>query len=286
MIKSKKPGFGTDSLELKMNNIGKTLSIPVKKPYRNIVSSNSDWNDISRVKYNINTINNKSDLKTMYKNSNKKYGLSYANKPYDAINNCKSAGIIPYTIHDGKLLFLFQKAQNPTRKKDAGWNDFGGKQINRTETTAQIASREFSEETSCLFYLAEKTDNKSKEIYNLLKNNQKLNYDQKTIELLREMILASQKFYADKITEYVLPIYVSSKETYISYFVKVKYLVENDLPKAEDIHINYEDRYLRDCRWFTLDEILNLCEKDFHKRLQITRIQQRIIKYYEKGLFS
>nr|QZX42978.1 hydrolase [Mimivirus sp.] len=100
------------------------------------------------------------------------------------------------------------------------------------------------------------------------------------------MILVSQKFYTDKITEYVLPIYVSSKETYISYFVKVKYIIENDLPKAEDIHINYEDRYLRDCQWFTLDEILNLCEKDFHKRLQITRIQQRITKYYEKGLFS
>nr|URM62086.1 hypothetical protein [Mimivirus sp.] len=54
-----------------MNDVGKTLSIPVKKPYRNIVSSNSNWNDISCVKYNINTINNKSDLKTMYKNSNK-----------------------------------------------------------------------------------------------------------------------------------------------------------------------------------------------------------------------
>ncbi|QGR54092.1 nudix hydrolase [Moumouvirus maliensis] len=280
---NEKNKFNTNPIILKTNASGKTLSIPIKKnPYRNTIhpQTSKSWsgvsyiNMISQREYNID------------KSYCKNYDLAYANKPYDAINNCKSAGIIPYTFHNGQLYFLFQRAKNPLRKKDSGWNDFGGKQINPNETTAQIASREFSEETSCLFYLAEKKDSKSKEFYDLLKDNQKLNYDIDTIQLLKDIILLSQKHYCDKITEYVLPIYVSSKETYISYFVKVKYIPEQDIPKAEDIHINYEDRYLRDCKWFSLDDVINLNEKDFHKRLQITRIQQRIMKYYEKGLFS
>lgn len=192
---------------------------------------------------------------------------------------------------------MFQRAENPQRKKDSGWNDFGGKQLNSSETTADIAAREFSEETSCLFYLLENiyiesnnnnnnNNSKFKDLYDLLKNNDDLFYSRETIVNLKKLIIESKKFYSDKITEYVLPIFLSSKETYISYFVRVKYIPESDLPKAEDFHIPYEDRYLRECRWFSLDDLMNLNEKDFHKRLQITRIQQRIAKYYEKGLFS
>ncbi|AGF85160.1 hydrolase [Moumouvirus goulette] len=280
---NEKNKFNTGPIILKVNASGKTLSIPIKKnSYKNIIhtQTSKSWNGVPY----INNIYSREFH--IDKNHCKNYDLAYANKPYDAINNCKSAGIIPYTFHNGQLYFLLQRAKNPPRKKDSGWNDFGGKQINPNETTAQIASREFSEETSCLFYLAEKKDLKSKEIYDLLKDNQKLNYDTNTIQLLKDIILLSQKYYCDKITEYVFPIYVSSKETYISYFVKVKYIPEQDIPKAEDIHINYEDRYLRDCKWLSLDDLMNLNEKDFHKRLQITRIQQRIMKYYDKGLFT
>ncbi|AGC02099.1 NUDIX hydrolase [Acanthamoeba polyphaga moumouvirus] len=280
---NEKNKFNTNPIILKANASGKTLSIPIKKnSYKNIIypQTSKSWNGVPY----INNVHQREF--NVDKNYCRNYDLAYANKPYDAINNCKSAGIIPYTFHNGQLYFLFQKAKNPPRKKDSGWNDFGGKQINPNETTAQIASREFSEETSCLFYLADKKDLKSKEMYDLFKDNQKLNYDMDTIQLLKDIILLSQKYYCDKITEYVFPIYVSSKETYISYFVKVKYIPEQDIPKAEDIHINYEDRYLRDCKWFSLNDIMNLNEKDFHKRLQITRIQQRIMKYYEKGLFT
>ena len=34
------------------------------------------------------------------------YNIDY--KPYDAVSNCKSAGVIPYAIVNGQLLFLFQ----------------------------------------------------------------------------------------------------------------------------------------------------------------------------------
>lgn len=213
-------------------------------------------------------------------------------RPYDAINNCKSAGIIPYTIHNGELLFLLQRFVNLERKKYNGWNDFGGKRSNIAESTAETAAREFCEETSCLFYLTETSDSSSpnseenKRLYDLFKDNPSLSYDQETIELLKKTIVESQKYFVDKITEYVSPIYISSKETYISYFVQVKYIPESDIPRAEDIHIPYTLRYMRECRWFTYNELINMKDIEFHKRLQITRIQQRISSYCAKGLFS
>ena len=209
-------------------------------------------------------------------------------RPYDAITNCKSAGIIPYTIHNGKLYFLLQNFLHPIRKKDNGWNDFGGKRTDSNEPTAETAAREFSEETSCLFYLNECKDTDpaaSQEQYNLFKDNPELTYSPETIELLKQTIIKSQQYYMDKITEFVSPIHISSKETYISYFVNVAYIPASDLPRAEDIHIAYELRYIRECKWFSYTELMMLNEKDFHKRLQITRIQQRIASYCEKGLF-
>ncbi|QTF49455.1 hypothetical protein qu_564 [Acanthamoeba polyphaga mimivirus] len=281
-------------MNIPVKNHNKYSSEPVSRSWGQIYSNNIDRynlhnSKLSKKKYNKSPYY--SD--TYYVNYDNN---DFNNRPYDAIKNCKSAGIIPYTFKNGELYFLFQRAENPQRKKDSGWNDFGGKQLNSSETTADIAAREFSEETSCLFYLLEKLSIESnnnnnnnikfKDLYDLLKNNDDLFYSRETIVNLKKLIIESKKFYSDKITEYVLPIFLSSKETYISYFVRVKYIPESDLPKAEDFHIPYEDRYLRECRWFSLDDLMNLNEKDFHKRLQITRIQQRIAKYYEKGLFS
>jgi hypothetical protein len=236
-----------------------------------------------------------------------KYFNSANFKPYDAISNCKSAGIIPYTFHDSKLMFLFQKINNPPRKKDNGWNDFGGKrsfvkmddeltfpmtdfdQKFQLESTADTAGREFSEETSCLFYLKmliNSGDQEAQKMYDMLKNDHTMkDYSTKQIDLLKDLIPKSQKYYSDKINQFVIPIHVSSKETYISYFIKVDYIPEKDLPQAEDMHVYYEDRYYRTCKWFTLDEIRAMSEHDFHKRLQITKIQQRINNYTKKDLF-
>ena len=283
------------------NNDSKTLSIPIKSKFnqRNCASSlgikknqisptrspeilSKSWNgQISRSPIYEQTLSRTGRLASplgTWQTANKF-------KPYDAINNCKSAGIIPYTIHGGEIYFLLQKIDNPVRKKDSGWNDFGGKQL-FSETTAEIAAREFSEETSCLFYLKDNESKEYNEYYELLKDNQELQYDDPTIELLKNLIQKSQKFYTNKITEYVLPLYISSKETYISYFVKVCHIPEIDLPRAEDIHVAYEYRYIRTCKWFSLNELLALNEKDFHKRLQITRIQQRIINYFSKEMFT
>ncbi len=211
-------------------------------------------------------------------------------KPYDAMLNCKSAGIIPYTIYQNTLFFLFQREPNPIRKKDLGWNDFGGKRLSDNETTMEAAAREFSEETSCLFYLLENIKNNKNvkeysEYYDILKNNGTLLYDNASIQILKNLISLSQKYFTDKINEFVLPIYISSKETYISYFLKVEYIPEIDIPEAEDFHIPYEIRYHRQCKWISFNSLIQLDDKDFHKRLQITRIKQRIVTYNEKGLF-
>lgn len=206
-------------------------------------------------------------------------------KNYDPIKNCKSAGIIPYTFINGEVKFLLQKNINSCRKKDLGWNDFGGKRSKRFDNSIKTASREFSEETSCLFYLKDFVTNESEKLYNLYKENKDLYYDNNTIENLKKTIQESQKFYTKILSEKKTPLYASSKEIYITYFVNVKYIPEEDIPRAEDIHISYETRYIRICKWFSFKDIMEISELDFHKRLQMIKIQRRLQKYCNDGLF-
>jgi hypothetical protein len=253
---------------------------------------------------------------------------------YDAITNCKSAGIIPYTIIDGEVHFLFQKLDNPEKKKYSGYNDFGGKQSDKLETTPEIAAREFSEETCCIFYLAEQQFNNN---YNTINNNNNNNYNYSynynnhynynygynnnsgsnvngnsnnrvlakynlinlyqniinynkyrnkiDVNLLQNTINKSKTYFCKKIEQYVKPIHASSKEIYISYFVKVKYVNEKIIPIYEDLHIKSDIKYKRSCKWLSIKDIKNMDDTDFHKRLQITRIKKRILNYYDKNLF-
>lgn len=214
--------------------------------------------------------------------------LHHKIKLYNPMSNCKSAGVIPYTFHNGQLLFLFQSCDFPLNKKQMGWNDFGGKQLYDGESTFEVAAREFNEETSCLFYLSEMQDiiTSASAMYEEFKHNDALQYDESSVEKLVQLFDEAQTYYANKITNYVLPIHISSKETYISYFVRVPYIEASDIPKAEDLHIYYETRYLRTCKWFSIQDIENLQDTDFHKRLQITHVRQRILKYHQKNIFS
>jgi hypothetical protein len=277
--------FSSPALRFNSDGQQKTLSIPIRNVNRHITQEykSKSWSSGeksfgSKKKYSISP---EDEIVRTIGNHVKKFGIDF--KPYDAMSNCKSAGVIPYTIHNDTLYFLLQQVRNPSVKKDLGWNDFGGKMITSDKNTADTAAREFSEETSCLFYVKEIKELNN--LYSILKDNDNLMYSDDTIKILKQLIPSSQKYYSDKITEYVLPIHISSKETYISYFVKVKYIPETDLPRAEDIHVPYEIRYLRTCKWFSYEELTLLNEKDFHKRLQITRIQQRIRSYHNKGIF-
>jgi|TARA_B110000967_G_C18868093_1_gene553847 8-oxo-dGTP pyrophosphatase MutT (NUDIX family) len=55
-----------------------------------------------------------------------------------------AASILPITIHNNKLHFLFGK-ENPMEDSAKGWSDFGGR-VDKGETIIQAALREGSEE--------------------------------------------------------------------------------------------------------------------------------------------
>jgi hypothetical protein len=215
--------------------------------------------------------------------------ITYPSRPYDPIKYSKGAGIIPYTYIDNKLHFLLQRAIEPTKVKDRGFADFGGKKNDRNEHTYKVAAREFGEETSCLFYLKEMFDSTNNIIYdttyNNLKDNPLLIYDSVTINKLKEYIILSEDYYSSKIDS-VNPVYINSKETYISYLIKVPYIPAEDLPRAEDLHIPYEERYIRECCWFSYESLLALPEEDFHKRLQITKIKNRLKNFVDKEMLK
>jgi len=264
------------------------------------------------------------------------------NTKYNAILNAKGAGIIPYAVENGNIYFLLQHADLPCRKKENGWNDFGGKRDGLTlkdnpfiESTLEAATREFSEETSCLFYLHEtlmaqpsklapqgetpslktsglvpsgetlmaqtlklvpggetpslKTsglvpsgDTKHNKLYVDIKAGKT---DSDTVNELLRIIPLSQAYFTNKIQGYERKIFIYSKEIYISYFLRVNYLPADDLPKSEDLHIPYVERYTRKCKWFTYDELMKVDPQKFHKRLQITKIKQRLKYFYDHHLF-
>lgn len=213
-----------------------------------------------------------------------KYNRIYKveHKQYDAIKNCKSAGIIPYTIVDDVVYFLLQKSIDDEKKKLQGWNDFGGKRISSDNSTIETAAREFSEETSCLFYLFDQDQN----FYQLIKNNHEVEYDAQIIKKLGTIIPDSTSFFAKQIQSNIYPMYTSCKEIYISYFLYVPFVPASDIPRAEDIHIFYEKRFMRRCKWISLEKILKMKDHQFHKRLQITKIKQKIIDLNNKSLFT
>ena len=57
-----------------------------------------------------------------------------------------AGSILPVTIHNDKLYFLFGK-ENPSEKSAKGWSDFGGR-LESKETPFEGAIREGSEELS------------------------------------------------------------------------------------------------------------------------------------------
>lgn len=264
------------------------LSTPITiiTAHKNTHQSNS-WNGYSKKNYVHNSkyhVPHYIYSRSCEKMDDRSNPIGYNIPVYDAINNCRSAGIIPYAFNEGILYFLFQRIDIPKRKKDGGWNDFGGK-AEPYETTMETAAREFSEETSCLFYVVENSGHTIDPLYNILKNNELLQYDDYAIDQLKKLIPKSTTHYTKCIMELASPLYVNSKETYISYFVRTHYLPADDLPRAEDIHIPYEERYIRTCKWFSISELMDVHEKDFHKRLQITKLQNRTYDYYQQGLF-
>jgi 8-oxo-dGTP pyrophosphatase MutT (NUDIX family) len=195
----------------------------------------------------------------------------------------RSAGVIPYTYIDGVLHFLLQKEDVPHMKKAKGWNDFGGKPEKTDKNSMETAVREFNEETGCLFYLKE-TDNI---LYNQLKQD---NYDAKNKDhnkMVADTIVSIMKdaktYYYNKLSA-TQPLFINNKTTYVSYFLPVEYIPTDELPKAEDMHVDYETRYWRTCRWFNYQEIINMDDRIMHSRIRVSPIKNKLMYYFKNRM--
>jgi hypothetical protein len=68
-----------------------------------------------------------------------------------------AAGVLPYTVYGGQILFLLGKEQYISRSSSGGrcsrlvWSDFGGRRESTDANAEHTAAREFSEETLGLF---------------------------------------------------------------------------------------------------------------------------------------
>lgn len=218
---------------------------------------------------------------------------------YYTVDKCKAAGIVPFSYDkNGELIFLLQKnidikscpfdpnkitlknTNNRKRNCFSGWNDFGGKN-EQNEDIIKTAIREFNEETSLMFYFAEINDTDSIEkIYNL-------NYEE-TIKTITNNLTNANDYYINKLKESRWPPNASSKDMYVTYFMKVPFLDADILPKWEDLLVNSpkEEKFKRLCKWFTVQEIFDLPTTEFHSRLQIVKFQKRLGVEFIKGTFK
>src|SRR5690606_23791136 len=98
-------------------------------------------------------------------------------------------------------------------------------------------------------------------------------------EYLGELINNATQYYENKLSDSVKLLFVNCKDIYISYFLKVDYIPVENIPNTEDLHIHYDDRYIRECQWFTYEQMLNMNDTDFHKRLQISHIKKKLESY-------
>ena len=241
--------------------------------------------------------NNKLSRSYGYKNTNNKifmntklsktpehkntYLNGYKNNCNNNLSKVKGAGIIPYTFKDNKLLFLFQQYIYP---KEGKYTDFGGKKEDYESEAIEIATREFCEETACLFYFRE-VNNFEK--YNYYKQKSLIKTVDSMESYIHHLDLAKQYYYDLLKTRLsknpFLKTYI--KNTYIIFFLYVPHIDTSDLSKYEDINQNYEVNFERKCEWLSYDEIIKLENNDFHKRLQILNIINRIQILYEKDIF-
>jgi len=260
-----------DNISLSDNNeiCFPLLKKPIVKPDFYLLKKNN----ISMNKNTIHSNNNNNVVlcPIYYNNHNRKTNMY----------QIKGAGIIPYSLVNGRVYFLLQHAEIPCSNKNIGWNDFGGKRNKKSETTLEIAAREFNEETSCLFYLK---DINNDELYSKLKHNEsnKNNYNNETTKELINMIPIANEHYIDKIKKKYISI--NARNTYMSYFIKVPYISADDLPKSEDMHIPYTFRYTRNCKWFTYEEMMG-CD-NFHSRLHAAKIKKKLKYFHDKKLFN
>lgn len=191
----------------------------------------------------------------------------------------RGAGIIPYTFHDNKLKFLFQKYLTKTKSRDRKWKDFGGSS-EPNEDPLMTAVREFVEETNAIFYIVSHATIYP-ELYKIVTSKVWIrgigewslpdNKFDPYIEEIKKIIPIAIDYYYELL--YSSTIYSFIERSYATFFLYVPYT--NRISPFEDLHINYLLRYKRRHKWVVLKELLFL---DINGRLNKTRLLETIVK--------
>lgn len=160
-----------------------------------------------------------------------------------------ASSILPVTIHNGKLFFLFGK-ENELEDSATGWSDFGGK-CEKNESLFKSALREGSEELTG--FLGDSTD-----IEKLIKKNggtYKVEYPKYQYNV--------HIFYMEYDAN--LPIYYNQTHKYL--WNRMDKNILNDSKFFEKIEIN----------WFSVDEIQS-------RKFEFRGFYQEIIELFVKDI--
>jgi hypothetical protein len=182
----------------------------------------------------------------------------------------KSAGVVPYSYIGNKLYFLFQithppKSDTKSRNKIGVLCDFGGKRDPTDRDIVMTASREFSEETSCLFF------------------RKKYEHDD-----LKALITASTDHFSALFKNMCKehPYFELYNDiSYVVYLYKVDYIPADMFPDKEDEYMNYDVHYKRECVWISYDDLIKLPYYKIHRRLNAVKLIPKLKCMYENDLF-
>jgi len=171
------------------------------------------------------------------------------------------AGILPTSIHNNKLYFLFGK-ENKYEDSASGFSDFGGGTDNK-ETFIQTAIREGTEELTG--FLGSTNDLK-----NMLKKHGTYNIDYKS----EGFSSYRTHIFPYDYNEY-LPFYYNNNQRFLQ-----KHLDENVIKKSKIFE-------KEEIKWICIDDILRL-KKEFRSYYQniieiIDREKEEIYKFIEKA---
>ena len=164
----------------------------------------------------------------------------------DKRKSCYSAGILPYTIRNGKIYYLLGRDW-----RDEGWSDFGGKVEDKdSNNIINTAIREFYEETmGCVL--------SENELIKKMESN--------NIKYIKSTTLNGSPYY-------MYFIYVND-ENYNKYFSKIynffMYLKINDQRYIEKCDIN----------WISADNIFK-----FNKDFKMRNIFKRTLNRYQNNI--
>lgn len=192
---------------------------------------------------------------------------------------------MPFSIINGRPYFLIQLAdfvydKNGFRRKPKcnGYAEFGGKRDKGDRDILETAAREFMEETAAMPYLWE--IGSSEYFGNLFEDEyQDLHFLPEVTDrhLLTSQIKDGTEYYYQRLLNSPT-MYINNQDSYVVFFLEIPYLPSSHLPLHEDMHIEYEDRYQRICKWVDLKTLNNLPVASLHIRLR-TKTWEKKLKH-------